>query len=350
MSPDAPVGPEPSDENVHEPGPEPLWNESWYFDFTDEAGTLGGYVRLGLYPNLGVAWYWACLVGEGRPLTTVLDHEVPLPTSPRSLAVRAEGLWADHTVEAPLDHMSLACEAFATALDDPAQVYARAHGDRVPFGLDLEWETDGRPYAWPGVARYEVPCRVSGEVLVGSEALELDGWGQRDHSWGVRDWWEPRWLWTAGRLRDGTRFHAGDVAFGDARIYATGYVQHPGSAPEPATPDRIDHGESLGPDGLPAAGDARIGPLDLAVEPVAFAPVLLVAPDGRVSRLPRALCRFTDRPTGRTGAGWTEWTQPQAGCRHRPRRARVPRRRRGATRARRPAHTRRPRRPRCESR
>ena len=27
----------------------------------------------------GTAWYWACLVGEGRPLVTVIDHEVPLP-------------------------------------------------------------------------------------------------------------------------------------------------------------------------------------------------------------------------------------------------------------------------------
>ena len=64
------------------PGDERLWGESWYFDFIDRDGTLGGYVRLGLYPNLGVAWYWACLVGEGRPLVTVIDHEVPLPKAP----------------------------------------------------------------------------------------------------------------------------------------------------------------------------------------------------------------------------------------------------------------------------
>jgi len=54
-----------ADERRHEPEGETYWGESWYLDFTDEAGGLGGYVRLGLYPNLGVAWYWACLVGEG---------------------------------------------------------------------------------------------------------------------------------------------------------------------------------------------------------------------------------------------------------------------------------------------
>ena len=35
------------------PGEERLWGESWYFDFANREGTLGGYVRLGLYPNLG---------------------------------------------------------------------------------------------------------------------------------------------------------------------------------------------------------------------------------------------------------------------------------------------------------
>ena len=33
------------------------------------------------------------------------------------------------------------------------------------------------------------------------------------------------------------------------------------------------------------------------------------APDGRVSRFPRSLCRFTEAD-GRRGVGWTEWLQP----------------------------------------
>ncbi|MGV3760717.1 MAG: DUF7065 domain-containing protein, partial [Actinomycetota bacterium] len=178
----------PGDELAHEPGEERLWGESWYFDFATREGDLGGYVRLGLYPNLGVAWYWACLVGEGRPLVTVIDHEVPLPKAP-SLEVRAEGLWADHTVETPFEHMTLGCEAFAVAVDDPKEVYGDLRGDRVPFGRDLEWETDGPGVsAWPATTRYEVSCTVHGEILVGDEVIAFDGIGQRDHSWGVRDW------------------------------------------------------------------------------------------------------------------------------------------------------------------
>ena len=248
-----------SDEHRHEPGPEELWNESWYFDWTNADGTLGGYVRLGLYPNLGLSWYWACLVGSGRPLVTVIDHDAPLPAG-RSFELRTEGLWADQTIETPLDHLSLGCEAFAVALDDPAAVYGDLRGDRVPFGLDLEWETDGGTYAYPGgVTRYEVPCRVHGEILVGDERIDFDGWGQRDHSWGVRDWWTMGWQWTAGRLDDGTRFHATHVTLDDTPVFWTGYVQPPGG---PLTAVAlVDRDQDLGPEGLPTGGRCRFDDL-----------------------------------------------------------------------------------------
>jgi hypothetical protein len=54
-----------------------------------------------------------------------------------------------------------------------------------------------------------------------------------------------------------------------------------------------------------------IAGLELGMEPLAFAPALLVGPDGQVGRFPRALCRFTEQSgEGRTGHGWTEWNQP----------------------------------------
>jgi hypothetical protein len=299
----------PSDEGPHPPGSEPFWGESWYFDFFAPDGSFGGYVRLGLYPNLGRAWYWACLVGPDRPLTTVIDHDVPLPRQ-GSLEVRTDGLWADHTVESAYDHFSLGCEAFAVQVDDPAEVYGRLIGDRVPFGLDLEWETDGPgAYPYPGTTRYEIPCAVHGEVLVGDERLELDGLGQRDHSWGVRDWWQFDWLWTAGALDDGTRFHTADIRIPGMEAYAPGYVQDADG--DRAKIEACSSTEELGDHGLPRSAEVRCGDLHLEVEPLAFAPVLLVdEAEGRASRFPRALCRFRSGDD-RAGWGWTEWNQVQ---------------------------------------
>jgi hypothetical protein len=296
---------EADDEGRHEPGPGGLWNESWYFDFASADGSVGGYVRVGLYPNLRAVWYWACLVRPDHPLVTVIDHQVPLPFG--SLELRNSGLWADHNCEAPLEHWSLGLEAFAVALDDPADAYGSMWGDRVPFGFDLEWETNGFVFRYPpGLDRYEVPCRVHGEVLVGNQRIEIDALGQRDHSWGVRDWWARGWCWTAFRLEDASAYHA---VVPEDSPFSIGYIQVAGAEPEGVADAAV--APVPGAEGIPSAASLVIGSTDFTVDPIAWAPVLLAGPDGQLARFPRGMARF-QRDDGTPGVGWIEFNQPQA--------------------------------------
>jgi hypothetical protein len=291
-----PIGPE--DEGRHPEAVEPLWGESWYFDFAAADASIGGYVRLGLYPNLGVTWYWAYLVRAGQALVAVRDHDLGLPRG-GGLEVRGEGLWSALNCEEPNSHWSIGLEAFAVALDDPGDAYHGERGDRVALGLDLEWEASAPIFPYSVLTRYEQPCNVHGDILLGEDRLSFAGPGQRDHSWGVRDWWLLPWCWSAGRLADGTAFH-GVTAPG----FSTGYIGQ-------TDVSSVSVKTTLGDEGLPAAASLAIGDLSLNVAPVAHAPVLLEAPDGRQSRFPRALCHFT-AGDGRTGVGWTEWLQPPA--------------------------------------
>lgn len=302
---------EPVDEQRHPLDPnEPLWNESYYLDWFNEDGTMGGYVRAGYVPPLGGVWYWACLVEEGQPLVTVIEHDVPMPQSDSSMELRHDGLWADHIVMEPLERFTCSLEAFAVALDDPADVYHGARGDRVPFGFELEWETDRGAYQWPPVTpRYEIPCRVHGEVLVGDRKIEVDGWGQRDHSWGAaRDWWSMEWNWTAGRLEDGTRWHTAG-AFTDLGDFGVGYVLAPGSS-EFEEHIQIGVEAEVGREGLIERSRLTIGDLGLEITPKLWSPVLLVDPDGRTDRFPRALASVV-ADDGRRGHAWVEWNQNQ---------------------------------------
>jgi hypothetical protein len=304
---------DPLDERRHAPDGTELWNESYYLDWFTEDGTLGGYVRIGFVPHLhgssGAVWYWACLVEEGGPLVTVIDHDVPLPRDDRSLEVRHEGLWADHDVPEPVERMSTNLESFAVALDDPADVYHGCRGERVPFGFELDWHTDRAAYQWPPVTpRYEIPCRVDGRVLVGDREIDVDAWGQRDHSWGAaRDWWGMQWCWSAGRLEDGTRFHSAG-GFSPELDLGIAYVLPAGSS-DFVEATEVAVRSTIGREGLVDEARLTFGGLDLTVEPVAWSPVLLVHPDGREARFPRALARFR-ASDGRTGAGWIEFNQP----------------------------------------
>ena len=294
------------DERRHPPGPEALWGESWYFDFAAPDGSFGGYARLGLYPNQQVAWWWALLVGDDRPLVVVRDHEVPLPNE-QGLEIRTEGLWAELICETPHEHWSIGMEAFGVALDDPADTYRGERGERIAVGLDLEWEEAAPVYDYAVTTRYEQACRVHGEVLIGSDRVPIDCFGERDHSWGVRDWWAFPWCWTAGRLDDGTAFHAAGTHLDGQPVWRAGFVVSDGGELEDV--ERYTQFTDLGRDDLPVTAKLGLGRLDLELETLHHAPVQLVAPDGRIGRFPRSLCRFTEAG-GATGYGWTEWNQP----------------------------------------
>ena len=302
---------DPSDEQRHPPGPEQLWNESYYLDFVADDGRIAGYARIGLYPNLGVTWWTTMLVGEGRPLVASVAYDLPVAGG-TGLEIDAEGVVMRGAVDDPLITMSLRGTAPGRLLDRPEDVYRGVVGAPTTIGIDLAWTTDGVPYHYDLTTRYEVPCLVRGEVAIGDQRFAIDGQGQRDHSWGERDWWAFGWCWAAARLDDGTRVHLADIRI-PGHPLAFGYVQPPDPPAARVWPvSSLEVTEALGGSGLPVSGTARVEPgaLDLSIEPLAFGPVVLESPDGRLSRFPRAVARFT-AADGRTGLGWIEWNQPE---------------------------------------
>ena len=308
-----PAGLTAADEARHAPGEGDWWGESWYFDFATarrHARRLraprplpqpdGGLV-LGLRGGRGPA------AGDGgrprrrRPPGRRRSRSAPRACGPTTRSRRRSTTCRSAARRSP----------WGSTIPPRCTTARAAGGDRVPFGLDLEWETDGAAYAYPpGTTRYEVPCRVHGEVLVGDERIELDGFGERDHSWGVRDWWTFGWSWTAGWLDDGTRFHGTAVRLGDDVVVPPRLRP----AARRAAGGRRAHRGDLGArrHGLPDVGHRRLRrPAASRSSRWRSRPVLLDDGAGRVSRFPRALCRFRDAATGRTGAGWVEWNQPQ---------------------------------------
>jgi len=250
----------PTDEQRRPAGPEPWWADAWEIDFAGEVGSevVGGFVRLALLPNQGLAWWWTGLLTPR--LVAVRDHEVPLPRT--GLEVRADGLWGELVCETPLEHWSVGLEAFGIAYDDPADAWGDEWGERLPVGLDLEWEaTDGPGDVAPagpapggaGAVGFAQPGRVHGEILVGpTQRLALAGTGFRSRSSGVLDWWTE--------------------------------VPHRRLA-------WVGPGET-----------ARVGDPDRA-SVLGRAPVIVTAPARPPVRLDRAICRV-DGPDG--GAGWAE--------------------------------------------
>lgn len=299
--------PEPDDEALHEPGPEASWNESVYLDAVSDDGDLGVYARIGRLPNQDASVISVCLCGPGRPSVMLAVDPAPMPdVGGASQSLDDGGLRVAYDVEDPLRRARLRVAGTAAAHADASAPLRSEAGEPVEIAIDLVWETDAVPYAWRMATRYEIPCRVSGTVRVGDEELTLTGPGQRDHSWGTRDWWTLDWMWSGLHLQDGTRLHAVGVPGMPGGV---GYVQRDGVVEELTV---VETDAAPTSDGLTGPSQITLEPtgLVLDVEPVAFGALRFESPDGRVSHFPRAMCRIRTQD-GRAGTGWVEWNRVQ---------------------------------------
>jgi Ecdysteroid kinase-like family len=295
-----PLMPSAEDEGEHPADDDPLWNESWYFDFVDSRQEIGGWLRLGRYPNMNTSWLNGLVCGPGIPTYALVDFE---NTGAIEMTLAATE---------PLTTYRVTMRGRGQAYDDPAALLRDEPGRPVDVSMDLEWSTAGTPYQYRITPRYEIPCTVTGTVTADGRQFTVTAVpGQRDHSWGVRDWWSMDWVWSALHLDDGTHLHAVDIRIPGAPPIGFGYVQQP-AAPlielQAATAR-----ETFADNGLPLQTTLTVAPGDVtaSVEVRGHAPVLLTSSDGRVSHFPRAwVTVMTD--DGRNGVGWVEWNRNQA--------------------------------------
>jgi hypothetical protein len=302
-----PLRPSREDESAHAVTGEPLWSESWYADFADAASGFGGWVRIGLIPNQQTAWLHALLCGPELPTVAVVDFEVPLPADPWALQTGAVDF--THSVGDPLHTYRIGLHGRGQSFPDPAALLRGEQGAPVDVAIDLVWSTDGTPYKYRLTTRYEIPCTVSGTVTADGRRYTVDSVpGQRDHSWGVRDWWGMDWVWSALHLDDGTHVHAVDIRIPGVPPVGIGYVQDRGGTV--AELQTITARQTFDADGLPATATLAVDPGDITatVDVHGHAPLRLVAADGRISEFPRVWATVSTAD-GRRGVGWLEWNR-----------------------------------------
>jgi hypothetical protein len=191
------------------------WGEAWGFDFATLDGSLGGFLRLAVYPRQNKVWFWAAIVGENRTYTLCRDHDLAPPADPNVLEVRGISLWSHAICETPLEHWTVAMEAYAVEFDDPFEAWGAERGDRIGLAFDLEWESNRGAASWVAtdacVERYETPCEVNGTLQLGDEEWTIVGDGWRHHEWGELDWSGPS-------TRGARRIISADIDIANERV------------------------------------------------------------------------------------------------------------------------------------
>jgi hypothetical protein len=294
-----------TDEGRHEPTTEQLFNESVYLDVVDESGKVGGYVRLGLYPNLGVIWWTAAVTIAGRGPIVAARYDLAAPVA--GFNIDSNDVKVTYEVERELEVVTVSATSPAKEFASPEAAYDEALGTPVDLAMELTWTTAGVPYHYAVTTRYEIPCTVKGSLTIDGEVFSVAGPGQRDHSWGVRDWWSFGWCWSALHFDDGRKLHLADIRLDG--VPPLGYLQRDGEVHtlEVATTSEVTNDE-----GIASSAHFIIEPggFTVHVTPTGFGPLLLVSDDGKVDRFPRAMVEATTSE-GVRGRGWIEWNQPQ---------------------------------------
>lgn len=224
---DSPFGILPADEGLHPHDPElESWNESIFYDFVSRDGRTAGHVRVGRMPGQGRVWAWCFLAFDGAWLA----YEAPfLPLElARDFDVDAPGFTFAREIVAPLVDSRTMARGRGVFVSGP-----RA-GEEAPFSFDLRFEALGPCHSIGdrGVEghtsddfetnRFEQPVRVVGEVVIDGTSRSVEGFGERDHSWGPRDW---NIEWTFLALSGPERqTMAVRVQFDEETFFDTGYL------------------------------------------------------------------------------------------------------------------------------
>ena len=287
-----------------------LWNESWYFDATSLDGSLGMYARIGRLPNQNRCNFVSGIFRKDQAPILLVDMDAPLPESdPLVQKFRTEKFSVESTCLDPLSTFAVKISGTGVSLHDPSAPLRGECGEDVPgISIDLVWNTNGQQYKKRAQSRYEVPCLVDGAIKIGDETLQIQSFlGQRNHSWGPRDWWVSDWVWSGLHFEDGTQIFTIALNRGSESVGGSGYIQKGEKLTEITNVVNEFEWET---NGLPGNLQLHISPGDLTIQcqPVSAAGPRLLDPEGREAHLPRVMCTAMMR-NGVRGVGWLDFNR-----------------------------------------
>ncbi len=215
------IGPE--DEQLHpfEPA-QRHWQESYYFNWADPRHDLFGLTRIGFRYQQRRIDALVLVICAGRPAYIYPGVSLPQrgPWSEQSGASLVGGRLR-YRMEKPLASWRITLSK--SLLDDSA--------------MDLRWRCVSPPFDYSShrqlpanvaAAHFEQVGSVQGWMRMRGRELLIEGRGQRDKSWGVRDWSQVEgWNWISAQLGPELAFNAWEGWLGGKR-HVNGFVWRDG--------------------------------------------------------------------------------------------------------------------------
>lgn len=193
---------------IHEHGEQKNWNESFYFSFYDRGNDICGFMRLGLKPNKNEKMLFCFFMMPDGSMVGTKDN-VEFDGNQLS----AKGLTFTMVENEKVWNLTF---------DGEMPVHKKGEDSVSKVKFDLRFEglnpmfdyrqcvTGDKEALAAAVAseHLEQMGKVLGQLSIDDKDFYIKGLGERDHSWGERDWTAPRaWVWLTCQFNDGYGFN-----------------------------------------------------------------------------------------------------------------------------------------------
>jgi hypothetical protein len=209
-----------NDEFMHTPGPHRDWQESFFFSWFDSASDAMGLARIGYRPSNHTADALLYTMRNGRVEGGYARLNSPYTGTPDPSRL---------IVGALEFHMSEPMSKWRLVLRGRDEVDLTWTSLHAPY--DFRAEAPLGQYLPPGIAdvHMEQSGRVIGTVTMNGATYAVDGLGQRDKSWGVREWRTIEgWNWIPMLYGPDFTMNCTQLING-GRAYPCGYIFHDGA-------------------------------------------------------------------------------------------------------------------------
>lgn len=172
-----------SRDRPHPPGAPELWQESDCYWFYDEKAKVGGYHRIGQFPNRGTGQAMLFVYRAGGQRFRMLKSYEASDCS-RTADGQRVGSFEAHTSGGGVMRYRWAEMESDGDLEFYESFYAPRSwmkdeaGHKGASAVANQMNTDGH---------LEVSGRIRGQIRIGADRVEIDALAHRDRSWGMRD-------------------------------------------------------------------------------------------------------------------------------------------------------------------
>jgi hypothetical protein len=232
----------------HVPSGEAQWRESYYFEFYDRISDIAFFSTIGAKPNKTHAGCLGVFIVQRKELYAIQNQSGNFDHTEDKVAVSD----MEYNVIEPLRQWSLEYkgpiiyipngdkpENIAYALANPSESEPLTGSFQInftglcdPYFYDLSGEKKKiAANAFDG--HIEQPGLFTGTLRIAESdgrELQISGLGERDRSWGVRDWHEiSRWAWMSFQFNTQFTINAWEIQTGkgaacEGYIYSNGNV------------------------------------------------------------------------------------------------------------------------------